>query len=80
MLKVYKGYGKSLGAIELSSEEPREWGSSGVQRRLENSNWEYRVTESREWEYSGVQRSMRIETVGNSYRKLVVKEELKVSL
>jgi hypothetical protein len=38
------------------------------------------MTEPREWEYNGVQWNIRIEPVGNSHRKLVVEEELEVSL
>jgi hypothetical protein len=71
---------------QLSTEEPREWGSNGVQRRLDNWNLKFRsckIAEPREWEYNGVQhRELELSqlSVGKSHGKVVVEEELEFSL
>jgi hypothetical protein len=47
---------------------------------LENWNWMFRSCKIHRTKRMGIQRSKRIESVGNSYRKLVVEEELEASL
>jgi hypothetical protein len=57
MPRVFKRYGKSLGAVEFR-----------------------RVTEPREWEHNGVHRRTRIQSAGNSHRKLIIGVGIEVSM